>query len=69
MQRNVGQIQQHGMSQSWGPIYKDSYADLTKKLRLKKFLGKSYESANLRKILGNTYEKVMKSYEKLTNTK
>jgi len=30
-----------------GPIYKDSYDDLTKKLRLKKFLGKSYESANL----------------------
>ena len=45
----------------WGPIYKDSYDDLTKKLRLKKFLGKSYESANLWKILGNTYEKVMKN--------
>jgi len=29
-----------------GPIYKDSYDDLTKKLRHKEFLGKSYESAN-----------------------
>ena len=47
-----------------GPDLQSSYDNLMKKLRLTKFLGKSYESANLqslRKYLRKSYEKVMKN--------